>query len=334
MSRVVPVLLAGGPGARLWPWSTPAHAKPLLDLVGEGPMARATLDRLVGLDAGRPVAAALALTSSAQAAALAEVLGGRGARVLAEPAPRGTAPAVTVAACLAASDDVLLVLPADHHVRDVGAFHAAVRALVEAAAGGALGLLAVTPDRPEPGYGHVRLGAPLPTTHPAWTIDAFVEKPDAARAATWAADGLHRWNAGIFAFRADSWLGVIDRLAPGIGQAARAAAHALPTEGHARLGESFAGAPPGAIDTVVFERVSGAVAIALDAGWSDVGTLRAVHAARAARPEDNVVLGPATLDACSGCLVVTDRPMRLRGLVRHAVISLAEGTRVEPLDPA
>jgi len=84
----------------------------------------------------------------------------------------------------------------------------------------------------------------------------------------------------------------------------------------------------------VFERIEGAVAVGLDAGWSDVGTLRAVHAARATHPDDNVVLGPATLDGCRGCLVVTDRPLRVRGLVRHAVVSTSAGTRVEPLDDA
>jgi mannose-1-phosphate guanylyltransferase len=332
MGAVVPVLLAGGTGARLWPWSTPDHAKPLLDLVGEGPMARATLRRLDGLDPALPVAAPVALTVHAQAAALAEVLAGTGARVLAEPAPRGTAPAVTAAAALARPDDVLLVLPADHHVRDGDAFRRAVEALVRVAAAGDLALLAVRPDRPEPGYGHVRLGAPRDGAPERWTIDAFVEKPDLARATAWANDGLHRWNAGIFGFRADAWLRAVDDLAPDVAHAAREAVRRLPPRGHAALGEAFLDAPAGAVDTVVFERVRGAVAVALDAGWSDVGTLRAVHAARAEHPTDNVVVGPATLDACVGCLVVTDRPLRVSGLVRTALLALDAGTRVEPLD--
>lgn len=332
MAQVVPVLLAGGAGTRLWPWSTPDHAKPLLDLVGEGPMARATLRRLDGLDPGLPVAAPLALTARGQATALADVLEGTGARVLAEPAARGTAPAVTAAAALARPDDVLLVLPADHHVRDVVAFRRALEALIRVASDGQLALLAVRPDRAEPGYGHVRLGAPRDGVPERWTIDAFVEKPDLVRATAWASDGLHRWNAGIFGLRADVWLHAVQALAPDVANAAREATRLLPPHGHAELGEAFLTAPHGAIDTVVFERIRGAVAVALDAGWSDVGTLRAVHAARAAHPGDNVVVGPATLEACVGCLVVTDRPLHASGLVRQALLALEAGTRVEPLD--
>lgn len=309
------IVLAGGAGSRLWPLSTPARPKPLVDLLGEGPMVRATLARVAALASARPVV----VGAQAIAGALVAALQGD-ADVLAEPAPRGTAAAVTAAALRVDPAEVLLVLPADHHVVDRPAFHAALTVAIRHAEAGRLVLLGVRPTRPEPGFGHVRVGAPFDGAH---AVDAFVEKPDAARAAAWAADGQHVWNAGIFLFRADAWLAEIRTHAPAILDACRRAVDGA-TAGPAGtlLGRAFADAPAAAIDTAVMERTRRAVVVPLHAGWSDVGTFRALWAARPQDADGNVVVGPATLQGCRDCLVWTDRPVRLAGLTGRVWIDV------------
>ncbi len=329
MSRILPVVLAGGAGSRLWPLSTPEHPKPLLDLLGHGALLVTTLQRLAGLahDPGFVVG------SASLAPRLRALLDAHGLRatVVAEPAPRSTAPALLAAAALADDDDVLVVLPADHHVADAAAFVVALNHAVDEARRGHLVLLGVVPTRPEPGFGHIQVRPRR--SGPAQAVVAFVEKPDAVRAAAWAADGEHLWNSGIFVVQ----VGVLrsramEKLPAAFDAVDLAVADGQRTPGIFFLGAPFAGAPSVSIDVGLAETWENARVVPLDAGWSDVGTFRALREALPQDADGNAVRGEVTLHRCRRVLAYsTAGPLVVEGLADVAVVQTPLGTRVVPL---
>lgn len=335
---LIPVVLCGGNGTRLWPLSRGALPKQYLSLDGGShSLLQRTVLRLAGLGAatGATVAPPLLVCNAEQRFLVAQQLqdiGVSDARILLEPAGRNTAPALTLAAlaCEQTSqgDAVLLVLPADHHIGQPEHLHAAVGQALGAAAEGAMLAFGVRPERPETGYGYIRRGAAVGDG--VWQIDGFTEKPDAATASAWIAEGQHFWNAGLFAVRADVWLRALSHTRPDIAAACRRAMQGVQRDLDFWRpdGEAFAASPSDSIDYAVMERLPAQPAlgiparmVALDADWSDVGAWDAVWALSPHDPQGNAVIGQAVLQGCSGTLAISSSGRLIAGLgLRDTVV--------------
>lgn len=264
---VVPIVLCGGGGTRLWPASTPARPKGLMSLGGRSLLAD-TLERCRGLSDASPVVVAAAEHEAAVRDLLRDAPGP--VDLLLEPAARDTAPAMLAGARLAQLRDpraVVALIPCDHHVDDADAFRAALVKAGEMAREDRLVLLGVVPDRPSGAYGHIRPAAPGPAP-----VAAFVEKPAAELAARLTAEGC-LWNAGVLVARADVLWAEARRLAPAVAAAVEAA-----VQGPGVMGPAFAAAPRISMDHAVLELTDRAWVLPVDFGWSDLGAWDAVAA--------------------------------------------------------
>ncbi len=283
---LLPVILSGGAGSRLWPLSRELYPKQLLALCGEQTMLQQTAARLDGLD---DVAPPLVICNEEHRFLVAEQLRRLGcgwSGIVLEPVGRNTAPAVAVAALQAMAkgeDPLLLILPADHLIRDPEAFRAVARAGATVAADGHLVTFGIVPDRPETGYGYIRAGKPLAAGSEAgepaaFAVDAFVEKPDLATARDYLASGDYFWNSGMFLFRASTYLAELESFAPAMLAACRAACEGAREDlDFLRLdSEAFAACPADSIDYAVMEKTRRAAVLPMDAGWSDVGSFAAL----------------------------------------------------------
>jgi len=334
---IVPVILCGGSGTRLWPLSRDQYPKQFLPLVGERSLLQETLamtqDRT---DCGQPIIVGndchrFLLAQQAQE------IGCLTQRIVLEPEGRNTAPAVAVAATLAAEADpnaLLLVLPADHAFADRQGFMATVQAAVPAASAGHLVTFGVRPTCPEPGYGYIGTGAPLAGFPSTLAVDRFIEKPDAARAAELVADG-YLWNAGIFLFRAASVLAELHIHCPEAATAAAAAVAAGTTDlDFFRLDKAaLAAAPAISLDHALMERTRRAVVQPLDAGWSDVGAWSALWDIGDKDAAGNVVSGDAMVPDSHNNLVQSDGKLTvLLGVTDLVVVSTEDVTLVTTKD--
>jgi mannose-1-phosphate guanylyltransferase/mannose-6-phosphate isomerase len=263
MVEVIPVILSGGSGTRLWPLSRHLAPKQLQSLVSVDTMLQATAARVGSLASAPVVVANVSHLEEIrrQLPSLRLLIG--------EPEARNTAPAVTAAAALVDREAILLVLPADQHIEDVEVFRAAVEEAVTAAGEGYLVTFGVVPSRVETGFGHIIPGEK--STHGA-RIERFVEKPDPARAAALMEAGA-LWNGGMFAFRAGDFLDEVERLAPDVLKPVMdSVAGAVREDDLVVLGRDFGSSPSVSIDVAVMERTSRGLVVPLDAGWSDVGS--------------------------------------------------------------
>jgi mannose-1-phosphate guanylyltransferase len=283
MPDVVAIVPAGGAGTRLWPLSRAARPKFLLDLTGSGrTLLQQTADRLAPLAGGGTVV----VTGAAHAAAVAEQLPQLApGDLLPEPSPRDSAAAIALAAAVVqhrTPGAVVGSFAADHVVRDLPAFEAAVREAVATAREGWIVTVGIEPDRPSTAFGYIRAGAPLsvPDAPSALAVDAFVEKPDAATAAAYLADGGYRWNAGMFVARADVLLAELARHRPALAAGVRELAAAWDTPERDRvLADVWPTLEKVAIDYAVAEpaAAAGRVAVVPAAfGWDDVGDFAAL----------------------------------------------------------
>ena len=330
---LIPVVLSGGSGTRLWPLSREHHPKQFLPLVGQESMLQDTVRRLAGLDPSKPIIVCHETHRFIVAEQMRQI-GAEPAAIVLEPVGRNTAPAVAVAALAAIRSAgeaaMLLVLPADHLIADVAAFQAAVRAGLAAARSGRLVTFGVVPTAPETGYGYIRRGA---GAGPAFPIAEFVEKPDAARAAQYLASGDYLWNSGMFLFGARRYLDELARYAPAMLEATTAALGAATHDlDFLRLpAAEFARCPSDSIDYAVMEKTQDAVVVPLDAGWSDVGSWSALHAALPADADGNVSRGDVVTEDCSGCyLYSSGRLVTAVGLKDHVVIETKDAVMVAP----
>ncbi len=335
MTTLVPVVLSGGSGTRLWPLSRELYPKQFLPLVGEGTMLQDTVARLEGLSAAGPIV----VCSEHHRFIVAEQLRQRDVTptaIVLEPVGRNTAPAVAIAALAAlrgradGEDVLLLVMPADHLLRDVAAFHAAVRTGIADAAAGHLVTFGVVPDKAETGYGYIRRAA---GRGPSFRIQQFVEKPTAQRAAEYVASGEYLWNSGMFLFSARRYLAELERLAPEMRTACQAAFTAARNDlDFVRLGRAeFARCPSDSIDYAVMEKTTDAVVIPLEAGWSDVGSFAALQESLAADADGNVTRGDVVAEDSAGCyLYSTERLVATVGLKDHVVIETKDAVLVAP----
>lgn len=307
MTRITPVILSGGAGTRLWPLSLPERPKQMLTLSGDTTMLQATAART--RDAARfaaPIVVANAAHADAIEAQLSQIGCAPSALVL-EPAGRNTAPAIALAA-LAAPDALLLVMPSDHVIGDVAAFRAAVDRAAPFAEQGWLVTFGIEPDRPETGFGYIKLGEPL--ANGVHKVERFVEKPPLADAQRMIREGGYAWNGGIFLFRADAYLAALDEHAPEMLAPVRAAMDKARRAG-ARIHpdtERFAASPSDSIDYAVLEKAARVAVAPVSMGWSDVGSWDAVHALGPADAMGTVAQGDVVALDTANCLIRSDGP--------------------------
>ncbi|WP_349371472.1 mannose-1-phosphate guanylyltransferase/mannose-6-phosphate isomerase [Salinarimonas sp.] len=278
MARITPLIMAGGAGTRLWPASRSAAPKQFIELLGARSTFQDTILRVSDPDLfGPPVV----ITGSDYRHMVADQLAALGVPgdILLEPMRRDSGPAIAAGASFVASraeGGLVLVLAADHVVRDEAAFREAARAAAAAAEAGAIVAFGIRPDRPETGYGYIAPGDA--TAHRGvHALEAFVEKPDAARAADYVASG-YLWNSGNFLFRADALLAEYARFDPDTVEAAReAVARATrDLDFHVLDAEAFSRATALSIDYAVMEKTDKAAVAPVSMGWSDVGSWHAV----------------------------------------------------------
>ena len=272
--RIVPVILSGGSGTRLWPMSLPDRPKQFLSLTQEASMFAATVARVA--DTTR-FADPLVVANARHAHLIDAQLDGRDATLVLEPVARNTAPAIALAALTASPDAPLLVMPSDHVIADERAFLAAIDAARPLVDEGWLVTFGIEPDGPETGYGYIEVGAEL--AHGVRRVATFVEKPDRVRAEAMVADGRHVWNGGIFLFRADAYLSALAIHAPAMLAAAREALDRGVRDGNRVLPDAaaFGASPSDSIDYAVMERAERVAVVPVAMGWSDVGSWDALH---------------------------------------------------------
>lgn len=276
MSCLIPVIMAGGSGSRLWPLSRELYPKQFLQLDGEATMLQATINRLNKLACPQP----LVICNEDHRFLVAEQLrhlNKLANNIILEPAGRNTAPAIALAALAAlqtagnSEEPLLLVLAADHVIRDEDGFIASVRHAIPHAEAGKLVTFGIVPTHPETGYGYIRRGA---EQSGAFAVAQFVEKPDVATANEYLACGEYYWNSGMFLFRASRFLSELKAFRPDIYAACVQAMGTInPDLDFVRVDKSaFVACPSDSIDYAVMEKTTDAVVVPMDAGWSDVGS--------------------------------------------------------------
>jgi mannose-1-phosphate guanylyltransferase/mannose-6-phosphate isomerase len=312
--RITPVLLSGGTGSRLWPLSREAYPKQLLPLVETGTMLQQTAQRT--LDAAR-FDAPLVVCNEEHRFIIGEqlrALGLEDTRIILEPEGRNTAPAVAVAALCAASGDpdaVILVMPADHVIRDTAGFLAAVQDGAAAAAEGRYVLFGIRPTEAATGYGYIRIGAELAEAPGAHEVAAFVEKPDFATATRYLDSGEYLWNGGIFLLPVRPLLEEFAETAPDVLAAARAAlGDARRDIDFIRLdAAAFAKSPSISLDHAVMEHTKRATVVPVDIGWTDVGSWSALWEIGDRDPAGNVVSGDVLVEDVKSSYLRSEGPL-------------------------
>ena len=326
-SRVTPVILSGGAGTRLWPLSRRSRPKQMLALLGSESMLRATAGRLADRSLYRaPVVVAPAEQADAVEAEVPEA-----ARLILEPCARNTAPAIALAALNAAPDELLLVLPSDHLVRDVAAFDAAARRSLPFAREGWIVTFGMAADRPETGYGYIRRGEAL--ADGVFAAEKFVEKPDVSSAQAMLDEGGHDWNGGIFLMRADTLVQGLERHAPDVIAAAREAVGRQRSDGR-RLwpeAEAFAAAPAVSIDYALMEKAEYVAVAPAAVGWTDVGSFAALLDACARDADGNAVEGDVLAIGARDCLIRSEGPLVAAiGVEGLTIVATADAVLVVP----
>jgi len=319
---ILPVVMAGGSGTRLWPLSRELYPKQFLKLDSDETMLQTTLLRLQGL----PVQQCLVIGNEQHRFLIAEQLrqiDALGRNILLEPVGRNTAPAIALAALHAletGADPLLLVLAADHVIRDTAALQEAVLLAAQHAGQGHLVTFGVVPESPETGYGYVQTGAA--TGQGAYRVAAFVEKPSAELAASYLAGGQHLWNSGMFMFRASRYVGELQKFRPDILQACRSALKVTDTDlNFIRVDRTaFEACPTDSIDYAVMEKTDAAVVVPLSAGWSDVGAFAALWDVLPKDEKGNALSGDVMAVDSTNSLVMAESALVATIGVRDLVV--------------
>ena len=337
MTKIVPVVLAGGAGTRLWPVSRDALPKQFLPLVGERSTYQETLLRVADDGLFAPPIVITGGDFRFFARRQAEDLGIE-ATVVIEPMRRDSGPAVAAAAALARSRDpdaVVLALAADHVILDVEEFRATCLAGLKAAEAGRIVTFGITPSAPKTSYGYIRRGKPTGSDQ-VYAVEAFVEKPDPETAARYVAEG-YLWNSGNFLFRADVLLAELGRFEPAMVKAVEAAvAGASRDLGFLRLEpEAFASAPQKSIDYAVMEKTDRAAVIAGNFRWSDVGSWDAIFDIASRDKSGNATHGTVVTTDTRNCVIHSvDRLTAVLGADDLVVVSTPDAVLVMPRERA
>ena len=335
---IQPVIMAGGSGTRLWPLSRAGFPKQFLSLGSDDSLFQQAVARLMGLASGDIAVEAPLIVGNAEHRFLAlEQLREKRiepAAVILEPIGRNTAPALTLAALAASkggADPVLVVSPADQTVADQAAFTAALQKAIRGAADGAIVILGITPTSPETAYGYIRSTAAAGLQQ----VAQFVEKPDAATAARYLAEGGYTWNSGMFVLRASVWLKALQQFRPDILAATQAAwSGRTPDERFIRpTREAFLAVPSESVDYAVMERCPGSAfdirMVPLDAGWNDLGAWDAVWQVAEKDAAGNSGVGDVMFEDSRNTLVhATGRLVTTLGLDNVVIVETADAVLV------
>ncbi len=311
---LVPIIMAGGSGTRLWPLSRSLHPKQFLPLIGEDTMLQATIKRLNQLDTAAPIT----ICNEDHRFVVAEQLRSinKMGPIILEPQGRNTAPAIALAANLVSSkikqqntsdDPLLLILAADHVIQDENAFIAAVQKAIPLAQQGKLVTFGIVPQSAHTGYGYIQRGEELES---GFSVKGFVEKPNLETAQKYLDGGKHYWNSGMFLFKASRYLTELKTHRPDIAQACEASLKDTSTDlDFIRiLKEEFIKCPDESIDYAVMEPLcnagtNDAVVVPLDAGWNDIGSWSALWEESPKDKNGNAIKGDAILQNTHNCLI-------------------------------
>lgn len=336
---LIPVILCGGSGTRLWPLSRGQYPKQFLKLLGERSLFLESVQRawalpgvesllIVGNDAHR----FLILDELAKSDAVS-------AELLLEPVARNTAPALAVAALHAQRshpDALMFAMPADHYITDKAGFRVAIEHGLHAARRGAVVVFGVTPTLAHTGYGYIRKGEALGADR-VYRVGQFKEKPDAQTAAAYIASGEYLWNSGMFLVRADAYLQELIRHAPDIAHAATAAVEGLVRDGaFLRINsDAFNLCRSESIDYAVMEHTKTGVMVELDAGWTDLGSWSSLREAACHSSADNFTSGDVLLRDVTGSVIHSSgRLVTAIGLHDQVVVETADAVFVAPMQRA
>ncbi|MGE4323688.1 MAG: mannose-1-phosphate guanylyltransferase/mannose-6-phosphate isomerase [Sphingobium sp.] len=334
---IYPVILSGGSGTRLWPLSRPVRPKQFLPLIDDVSMMQATLKRTApefGFEAP------IVVSSEKHGEMVVEQVAGIGldpAAIFLEPEGRNTAAAIALPAYWLAERQphaLMLVMPSDHAIADLAAFHRAIANAAPAARDGRLVTFGIQADQPETGYGYIECGAPLEGMAGVHALAAFVEKPQQHVAEQYVASGRHYWNGGIFLFSVQSYIRELEEHAPAVAQACAAAIVAAKNQGALVRpdGDAFRAAPDISIDYAVMEKTAHAAVVPVDMGWSDVGSWDALWAIREQDGDGNSMKGSVvTIDSSGNLLYVDGGPaVAVVGMTDCVVVSTGDGILVMP----
>jgi mannose-1-phosphate guanylyltransferase/mannose-6-phosphate isomerase len=331
---IIPVILSGGSGTRLWPLSRALYPKQLLSLTGEKTMLQDTVLRLALTDDIGPV---YCICNESHRFLVAEQLHEIDTdigEIILEPKGRNTAPAAAIAAMLVAEKHpgaIMLVLPADHVILDMHSFGFAVAAGKSAAEKGELVTFGIVPASPETGYGYIRASVNSEDDKGVYPVAEFVEKPDKQTAERYLASGNYFWNSGIFLFKAEAYLLELEAHSPAIVAACREALQkAVADLDFLRLdSESFCASPSDSIDYAVMEKTTKAALVPLNAGWNDVGAWSALWDVQEHDEAGNVKRGDVLLhDVKNSYIHATSRLVTAVGLDDHIIVETADAVLV------
>ena len=338
---MIPVILAGGTGSRLWPLSRTLYPKQFMNLQGDGSMLQATLRRLEGL----PKSPAMIITNEEHRFIVAEQIRRTGEKLSAlilEPFGRNTAPAVALAALESLSieeDPTLLVMPADHVIGDINDFQKTVLVAEENAATGKLVTFGILPTEPETGYGYIRAEGLTSGKENqggvAYPVAEFVEKPDGETAQKYLRSGNYFWNSGMFLFKATRYLEELETFRPDILKACRAAMKqtSRDLEFHRIDKDEFAACPADSIDYAVMEKTKDACVVPLDVRWNDIGSWSALWDVGEKDHDDNVFLGDIVNHGSHNCYVNSiDKLVATVGLEDIVVVNTKDAVLVASKD--
>ena len=335
MTQVIPVILSGGAGTRLWPLSREMYPKQLLALTSKQTMLQDTAARLATIEGARPP---IVVCNEAHRFTVAEQLRAmnlEGSTILLEPAGRNTAPAVALAALAALKIDaeaMLVVAPADHVIRDVRKFSQAADVAVSLAQHDKLVTFGIVAHAPETGYGYIRRGG---GEGPAYPVAQFIEKPPLDLAVQFVATGDYYWNSGMFVFKASRYLAELGQFAPDILGACTAAFDTATTDlDFVRIDKTaFSKCRSESIDYAVMEKTKDALVLPLDVGWSDVGSWSSLFEALPADEEGNVLQGDVLTFDTHDCYVhSTSRLVAAVGMEDHIIVETKDAVLVAPKD--
>lgn len=332
---ILPIIMAGGTGSRLWPLSRSLYPKQFLNIVGENTMIQDTVHRLTNMDISNP----MVICNQEHRFLVAEQLHsiGKCGDIILEPVGRNTAPAIALAALRATEkgeDPLLLVLAADHVIKEIQHFETAVHGAIGLAEKGNLVTFGIVPDSPETGYGYIERGDVCISNNIGvdnYKVQKFVEKPDQKTAQEYLDTGKYYWNSGMFLFKASRYLEELEKFNPKMLKVCRESMESADKDlDFIRIDEAiFGNCPSDSIDYAVMEKTDSAVVIPLDAKWSDIGSWSAILDVSEKDENGNSVSGDVISHDSRNCLVLgEDRLISILGLENIVVVDTKDAILV------